>query len=87
MDAANQRSIPGPPCAIRFLLDNCTPEDNQTIMDAMQMIEQHRETNPRESNKPPNTAWLIRLIHTHMDIQLPRDTLSRHMRKECKCYR
>lgn len=85
-DELANRAVPGIRCSMGLLMDNVTPEDHKTITDAMALIFEHRKSG-RESNKPPNAAWLTRLIREHMDINLPREVVSRHMRRDCKCHK
>jgi hypothetical protein len=80
-----KRSIPGPPCSMGVLLANVTPEDRQSLQEAMQMIQEHRAKRGPTSNHPPNAAWLRRLIERTMHINMPAEVISRHMRGDCRC--
>lgn len=84
-EAFAKRSIPGPPCSMGLLLANVTPEDRASIEQAMDMIREHRAKRGARSNIPPNAAWLRRVIHRTMDIDLPSEVIQRHMRGDCRC--
>ena len=84
-EAFAKRYAPGPPCAMGLLLTNVTPEDRASIEEAMDMIREHRAKRGAQSNQPPNSAWLRRVILRTMDIDLPAEAISRHMRGDCRC--
>ena len=80
-----KRSTPGPPCSMALLLANVTPEDRASLEEAMDMIRKHRAERGSHSNRPPNAAWLRRVIQRTMEIDLPAEVISRHMRGDCRC--
>jgi hypothetical protein len=82
-----QRSIPGPPCSLGLLLQNVTPEDRHSLTEAIELIKQSRLTNPTQSKLSPNAAWLTRLIRKHIGINMPSQTVQRHLRGDCRCAR
>jgi len=83
----DSRPIPGPPCAMGLLLANVTPEDQQSILDAMEMIRQARLTRPIESKLPPNAAWLHRLLRSTLGVNIAQGTIQRHIADMCRCSR
>lgn len=84
-EAFAKRSTPGPPCSMALLLANVTPEDRASLEEAMDMIRANRAQRGLRSNRPPNAAWLRRLILRTMEIDLPAEVISRHMRGDCRC--
>jgi hypothetical protein len=68
-----------------LLLANVTPEDRKSLEDAMDMIRANRAERGARTNRPPNAAWLRRLVLRTMEIDLPTEVISRHMRGDCKC--
>lgn len=84
-EAFANRKTPGPPCSMGLLIDNVTPEDRASLEEALEMIRKNRAERGARSNRPPNAAWLRRLILRTMEIDLPAEVISRHMRGDCRC--
>jgi hypothetical protein len=83
----DQRSIPGPPCAMGLLLANVTDEDRASILEGIEMIREARATRPAESKLPPNAAWLHRLLRSTIGVNIAQGTIQRHMNDMCRCSR
>lgn len=86
-EAFANRKTPGPPCSMGLLMANVTPEDRASIEEALDMIRKNRAERGLRSNRPPNAAWLRRVIQRTIEIDLPTEVISRHMRGDCRCRR
>lgn len=68
-----------------LLVANVTPEDRQSLLDAMAMIREARATRPSESKFPPNAGWLHRLIKDTLEVHVSQMTIQRHLNGMCRC--
>jgi hypothetical protein len=83
----DNRPLKGPPCAMGLLLANVTPEDRDSILEAIDMIREARATRPAESKLPPNAGWLHRLLRSTIGVNIAQGTIQRHINDVCRCSR